>query len=1034
MFSIDPADYNGIKWRNIGPYRGGRANAIAGVSGNDQIYYAGYTGGGVWKTEDAGYNWYNISDGYFKVGSIGDIAVSKSDPNVIYIGSGEHAVRGVMTSYGDGVYKSADAGNTWVNVGLEKTRHITDVLIHPTNPDIVYVGAQGPVHGSGTERGVFKSEDGGNSWSKILFIDENTGVSSLVMDPSNPRILFAATWQHRRYPWKVESGGPGSAIYKSTDSGKTWKKLTEGLPKEMGKIGLSVSAVNSNRVFAVIETVKEKAGLYRSDDGGSNWRLMSNNQALSARSWYYMEVFADPNNEDLVYVLNAPLMKSIDGGKTFESMRVIHGDCHDFYINPENSDNIAMAEDGGATISFSKGKVWSTFNNQPTAQFYRVTADNQNPYWVYGGQQDNFSVGIPSRTKGYGILTKDWINGPGCESAMVAFDDPNNPRVLYGGCFNGRISLLDTKTMEAKNIQPYPMTNLGYKAKDMKYRFNWNAPLINSPHDPKTMYYGGNVLFKSTNGGMEWSVASPDLTRNDESKQQEGGGPFTNEGAGGENYNTIYYVAESAHEEGVIYTGSDCGLIQLTRDGGKTWVDITPEGLPETMIHAIEVSPHDPATVYFASTRYKFNDLKNYSYKSTDYGTTWTKIGDNINKDDFFRVIREDPNTKDLLYAGGERGFYISYDGGNTFNHLQLNLPVVPITDLTIRDNDLIAATAGRSFWILDDISFLQQSAGKLGNQTKLFQPKIQTRQFGAPPFYLITEHGFGQNPPEGVTLTYYLSDVSDEDTLMLDIIKDGEVIRSYQNAKMVIENPIQGGRGNLRGYNYMDLPIQKGLNRFTWDYGVNGLPKIEDTFILEADYRGHRVGPGVYTARLTYKGQTGEARIEIMNPPDIITNEQMWETQQKMLSELENRIADIIKSIDNTMNMSEKINSISDQIKGNNDLIDLNESAEELSEKIKDWQSKVVELRQKGFQDALNWPAGIISEYFYLRNNLDTYDPTVPSGYVERFNDLESTWDEYDKVLNELIENDVRRFNDLYRSKEIPAISVPKTDEIINN
>ena len=633
----NPDLFQGLKWRNIGPHRGGRANTITGVAGNDRIYYTGYTGGGVWKTEDAGYNWKNISDGFFKVGSIGDIGVSESDPNVVYVGTGEHAVRGVMTSYGDGIYKSVDAGKTWINVGLEKTRHISDVVIHPSNPDIVLIGAQGAVHGSGPDRGVYKSTDGGKFWKKTLYVDENTGVSSLSMDMTNPRILYAATWQHRRYPWKVESGGPGSSVYKSTDSGETWTKIVKGLPEEMGKIGLSVSRANPDRVFALVESEKSKAGLYRSDDGGMNWKLMSNDQIITARSWYYMEVFADPTDENVVYALNAPLMRSIDGGKTFENLRVIHGDCHELYINPANSENIALAEDGGATVSFNKGKVWSTFNNQATAQFYRINADKQVPYWVYGGQQDNFSVAIPTRTNGYGIISRDWFNGPGCESAAVAFDDPTNPRILYGDCFNGRISLLDIKTIEGKDIMPYSMTNLGYEARDMKYRFNWNAPLINSPHNPKVMYYGGNVLFKSTNGGLKWEPISPDLTRDDESKQREGGGPFTNEGAGGENYNTIYYVAESPHQQDVIYTGSDGGLMQITRDGGKNWTNITPAGLPETMIHSIEVSPHDPATVYFASTKYKFNDYRNYSYKSTDYGASWIKIGNDIERGRFFQ-------------------------------------------------------------------------------------------------------------------------------------------------------------------------------------------------------------------------------------------------------------------------------------------------------------------------------------------------------------------------------------------------------------
>ena len=653
--SFDASVYKGVKWRNIGPFRGGRANAIAGDPNNASVYYVGYTGGGIGKTDDGGITWKNISDGFFKVGTIGEIAISDADPNVIYVGSGEHAVRGVMTSYGDGVYKSTDAGKTWKNIGLEKTRHISDIAIHPNNSDVVYVAAQGAVHGPSADRGVYKSIDGGVTWKKTLYVDENTGVSSLSMDVTNPRILYAATWQHRRYPWKVESGGPGCAIWKSTDSGETWNKIIEGLPKEMGKIGVSVSRANPNRVYAIIEAEKTKAGLYRSDDGGKKWNQMSSDHTITARSWYYMEVFADPVNADVVYVLNAPMTRSIDGGKTFTTIRVGHGDTHDLWINPKNNSNLALADDGGGEITNNTGRSWSPLNNQATSQFYRVNVDNRFPYWVYGGQQDNSSVAIPSRNGSYGITDKDWFDGPGCESAWVAFNDPNNPELLYGGCYQGIIDVKDTRTGEVKDIQEYPATNLGFKPREMKYRFNWNAPLINSPHDAKVMYHAGNVLFKTTNGGLSWDVVSPDLTRNDTTKQNTSGGPITNEGAGGENYNTIYYVIESPHEVGVIYTGSDCGLVHLTKDGGKSWQNVTPAGMPEGMVHSIEVSQHDKGTVYISMSRYKFNDFSNYTYKSLDYGKTWTKIGSGIEADDFIKVIREDKKVKDLLYIGAEK-------------------------------------------------------------------------------------------------------------------------------------------------------------------------------------------------------------------------------------------------------------------------------------------------------------------------------------------------------------------------------------------
>jgi photosystem II stability/assembly factor-like uncharacterized protein len=1028
---FNPDLYKGVKWRSIGPYRGGRANAISGIPNNDQVYYTGYTGGGVWKTDDAGKNWKNISDGFFKVGSIGDIAVSENDPNVIYVGSGEHAVRGVMTSYGDGVYKSTDGGKTWKNIGLEKTRHISDVIVHPTNADIVFVGAQGAVHGQNAERGVYKSIDGGATWKKTLFVDEHNGVSSLTMDMTNPRILYAATWPHQRYPWKVESG-PNGSVWKSTDMGETWTKINEGLPKEMGKIGLSVSRANPNKVYAIVEAEKSKAGVYRSDDGGKKWNLMSSNADLVSRSWYYMEIFADPVNEDIVWVLNAPAMRSIDGGRTFQNIRVGHGDTHDLWINPKNSNNVALADDGGGEISFNAGKSWSPINNQPTAQFYRVNVDNRMPYWVYAGQQDNTSVMTASRTNGAGITDKDWVTGPGCESAYIAFDNPNDPQVFIGGCYQGLIGALDAKTGEEKEISQWPATNLAWAPKKMKYRFNWNAPIINSPHDSKIVYHAANVLFRTTNNGLSWEKISGDLTRNDTTKQDISGGPITNEGAGGENYNTIYYVIESVHERGVIYTGSDCGLVHLTRDAGKTWSNITPKDLPESIVHSIEVSPHDKGTVYITGTRYKFNDYNSYTFKSTDYGKTWTRISTGVDNDDFIKVIREDKKVKDLLYAGSERGFYVSFNGGVQWNKLQLNLPVVPVTDLIIRDNDLVASTAGRAFWILDDLGAIQQTKGDFGTSAlRLFQPKPTYRISGPPAFLAamgIEIPGIGANPSEGVILHYYLKEKADTAKVSLEILDmNGKAIRKFSSKKDESFKPYPGGPPAP-----MVIPAEAGVNKFAWDFRTEALKDVPGVYVY-GDYRGHRVAPGKYKARMKFKNETSETEFEVLSDPKLNASANDWAEQQRFMQMAEDGINEMHNSVNNMRKVKKQIEGYGDVLKNDPNAKDLLELGKDINKKIEKWEGNIIEPRSKNFQDVINFQNQLNSEFMFIRGSLESHDPRVTQGVKDRLADIEQQWTKL-KVTLEKIKQDVDQYNRKFKEKGYPAVISDKKEEVLNN
>ncbi len=953
------------------------------------------------------------------MGSIGDIAVSESDPNVVYVGTGEHAVRGVMTSYGDGVYKSTDAGKTWKNMGLEKTRHISDVVIHPNNPDVVFVAAQGTVHGNNNERGVYKSTDGGTTWKRTLYINDSTGIASLTMDMNNPRVLYAASWEHRRFPWTVSSGGPGSAIYKSTDEGNTWKKLAGGLPASMGKVGVSVSRANSNRVFAIVETEKAKSGLYRSDDAGKSWSLLSNNQDICSRSWYYMKVFADPVNENLVYVLNAPVMRSIDGGKTFAPVRVAHGDTHDFWIHPTANNIIGLADDGGAEISFDRTRSWSSIMNQPTAQFYRVNTDNVFPYKVYGGQQDNSSVIIASRNNLGALTERDWTFGPGCESAFLAFD-PNNPLNVYGGCYQGYIELLDRKNGEIKNIQAYPTMNLAIEPKNMKYRFNWNAPIVVSAHDPNTVYHAGNVLFKTTNTGINWEVISGDLTRNEKSKQGPGGIPFTNEGAGGENYNTIFYVAESPLSKGEIWTGSDCGFVQLTRDEGKTWTNVTPAGLPESQINSIEVSAFDKGTAYVSATRYKLNDYASYTYKTTDYGKTWTKITKGVQADDFIKVIREDKQNKNILYAGAERAFYLSNDAGNSWQQFQLNLPIVPITDLMIRDNDLVAATAGRAFWILDDLSAIQQSAANLKDSSlQLFQPKASYK-YGAGNGLPEANYSAGQNAPEGVILDYVLPTIGEKDTVSLSIIDaSGKTIRTYINQEDEKYSKYPGGPAPKE-----QLAAEKGHNRFLWDFRAETVtPDVKGVYIF-GNYGGYAVAPGNYTARLTHNKTVKEVAFKVLPNPGITASEADWKEQQGILETITASISEIHQSVIDLRKVKQQLQQHADVYKDNKQADSLVNKAKALVKTIDAWESNIVESRIKNGQDVINWPSKINAEFFNIKGVADAPNPKITSGLKARLADLQKEW-AAEKEKLQSIKQSIKEYNQLYQSKQLDAIQL---------
>ena len=1012
VIAITDSLYHGLKWRNIGPFRGGRSVTSTGVVSKPHTYYMGSTGGGVFKTTDDGITWKNISDGFFKTGSVGAIAVAESDPNIVVVGMGEHAARGVMTSMGDGVYKSMDAGKTWSHLGLDKTRHISDVVIHPTNPNIIYVTAQGAQYAPSKERGIYKTTDGGKTWKNILSVNNTTGASSLSMDMTNPRILYASMWQHQRYPWVMESGGENSGLFKSIDAGTTWTKMKLGLPKDFGKSGISVSRANPDRVFAVIEAAGKKGGVYRSDNAGKTWKQVNSNRVNIARSWYYMEIFADPQNENTVYVLNAPVMKSIDGGKSFSNIPVPHGDNHHLWINPTDNKNLINSNDGGANISFNGGKSWSTQQNQATSQFYRVITDNLVPYNVYGGQQDNSAIGIASRTNDWGIDWKDWYSVAGGESAFIAFD-PDAPELVYGGTYQGNISTWSRTSREQKSIKEYPELGLSIAPKDSKYRYNWNAPIITSPHDRATVYHAGNVVFKTTNQGINWTIVSPDLTKNEVEKHGPGGAPYTNEAAGGENYNTLTALVESQHEEGVLYAGSDDGLLHITKNGGESWENITPPGIKDGIINSIDISQHNPATAYVVIMRYKSMDLNSHIFKTNNYGQTWTKIVNGLNDPNgFARVVRADKKQQGLLYAGTETGLYVSNDDGAFWQRLKLNLPVVAINDLIIQDNDLVAATSGRGFWILDDLGALQNNS-RYSKAIEMVTPKDTYRIFGGNSKAV----GQGQNPRSGVTFDYYLKNNIDSLTLTLEVLENDKVIRTYTNKKKSNFKSWPGGPSKPQ-----ILPSKKGVNRFTWDFRRAPLPSIHKVFIF-GGLAGSSVAPGKYTLRMTLGDVISETEATILPNPKVLSSAEDFVAQQKMLVSIENTVKQMHESVNQMRSAKTQLSHYANLLKDSKNADSLLEKGKELTKRINSWEENLIQAKQKTFQDVINFNNKLNAQLIQLKSYIDQANPKVTNGAKERFNDLMKDWQVYKNERDTIINTEMQAYNSLFKTLAIPAL-----------
>lgn len=1029
MAAPAPADelnstFKPMLWRSIGPFRGGRSVASTGVIGDPRTYYMGTTGGGLWKTEDMGLSWHNVSDGYFQSGSIGAVAVAASDPNVVYVGTGEHAVRGVMTHGGDGLWRSTDAGRSWKRIGLEQSQHIARIIVHPQDPDTVWVAVQGALYGPSSQRGVYKSTDGGANWTQVLSVDERTGASELSLDPGNPRILYAAMWEHGRQPWKITSGGPGSGLYKSTDSGDTWERLSEGLPEKMGKMAIAVSPVNNDKVWALIESDsnEDERGLYVSLDAGKHWKHVSSEPRLVQRAWYYIEVFPDPEREDTVYVMSAPALRSDDDGKTWVDMDAPHGDFHDLWINPDDRDNFIISSDGGASITFDGGESWSSQENMPTAQLYRVNVDNQFPYRLYAGQQDNTSVSIASREfASYGIGPTSWEPSAGGESAFLAFD-PDQPRYVMGGSYQGTIQVIDTQATAGTNIMAAPIQYLAMDAKDMKYRYNWNAPIVWSPQE-KAFFHGAQHLLKTTDMGKTWREISPDLTRNNKATQGTPGGPYTNEGVGAENYGTLAYVALSPHEKGVIWTGSDDGLVHLTRDGGATWKNVTPPKLAECLVNAIEISPFDAGTAYIATTRYKFNDHAPGLYKTTDYGASWTRIDRGIPAGAFTRVVREDEVRRDLLYAGTERGLFLSWNGGKDWQPFQLNLPLTPITDLRVHQGNLIAATSGRSFWILDDLSLVRQyqpqrpdfalyqpgNAWLVNSGSQLDQPDATFT--GADTF-------LGVNPASGIVLYYQLPELDKADELTLQVADAaGKVIRTYSS------KAVEGAR-KWDGGPSPDplLPKARGLNRFVWDLRHPTLPGVPDVY-FEASWAGHRAPPGRYRFTLRLKERSLSTAAEILPNPLYPTDAETYQAHHALMSELEAALRLMLERVNALHDKREQLAALLKQLPADARLAKVREQGEALEAKLKAWDEDMVQRKTRAYDDTENYPNKFTAHYFFLLNHAESDIPQVNASTQERRAELDAQWAALKARSDELIERDIPAFNTLLWEAGVGAI-----------
>ncbi len=1003
---VDTSLFGTLEWRNIGPFRGGRSAAVTGVRGKPSLYYFGSTGGGVWRTKDGGQSWENISDKFFG-GSIGSIEVAPSDQNVIYVGGGEETVRGNVSS-GYGMWRSTDAGETWQHIGLEKSKHIPRIRVDPHNSDIVYAAVLGDLFNDTKERGIYKSIDGGKTWRQTLFVNERAGATDLIIDPNNSRILYATTWRVHRTPYELSSGGEGSALWKSKDNGDTWQNISSssGLPKGIwGISGVTVSPVNSNRLWAIIEN--EDGGVFRSDDGGKTWNKTNEDRNLRQRAWYYSRIYADPASEDIVYVVNVSYHKSKDSGKTFTAHGTNHGDHHDLWIDPDNPDRMIMGDDGGAQVSYDGGDNWSTYHNQPTAQIYRVTTDNHFPYRIYGAQQDNSTIRISHRKGGGTIGEDDWEPTAGCECGHIAVD-PLNDDIVYGGCYDGVIERLDHKTGYSRLIDVWPDLPMGHGAEGSKYRFQWNFPIFFSSHDPKKLYATSNHLHVTTDEGQSWTTISPDLTRNDISKLKPSGGPITKDNTSVEYYCTIFAAAESPRVKDLLWVGSDDGLIHLSRNGGASWEDVTPSLLPKwIMINSIEPDPHLDGGCYVAATMYKWGDNKPYLLRTRNYGQTWQLITNGINATHFTRVIRSDPNDKGTLYAGTEAGIYVSFDDGDHWQSLQLNLPIVPVTDLAVKNNNLIAATQGRSFWILDELTQVRQLKQATKAGFNVYQPADTYRMTGHSGKSLLA----GTNYAGGLITYYYLPDtLKKEDTMAITVFTlGGDTIVSYSTSP--------------KDKDYKISP-KKGMNKFNWNLQYKPAKRFDGMILWGGDLAGPRAVPGNYAVEIKSNDKIIRKPFTILQDPRSKTTPQDYTLYSDFVTGVRDKITEAHEAIISIRDIRKQLNNYKERIPTDDEL---KKEIGKIDSVITKIEEALYQTKNKSGQDPLNFPVRLTNKLAYLNSILGNgeYPPTEQAYAVRK--ELEALIDaeleKFDRVKKEMLPI----FNQMVRDKGVDAIILKK-------